>query len=336
MRRGRVIDFRLKPSGDGIVCGVIRPRNTRRRHRAAAQLHDHFFPRLGRVGHMHGVGIVQHQVRGLQLLVVTGDAVLRNQFARGGGGSGTVRSRCRRGDRRFRRRRLETRRREADCGHDRESYRYRLSHADPTHANTSHANLRTALVLGFAGVAELRIGAMLEEQIRPFLVIQDAAEPVAEAGSRQPGRHARFADRIHIHAEIDQLRQQSVPAAICGTEQGVFTGGGRSLRIHAEIEQKFDAGDRLRLRDRAFSNTMVEARRRHNGCRIGRGGIFGSAPALSRICIISRSSAELASRKGVAPTVSSYPPAILGCGLVMRAFALAPWARSAFTSCSLA
>ena len=44
-------------------------------------------------------------------------------------------------------------------------------------------------------------------------------------------------------------------------------------------------------------------------------GIFGSAPALTRICIISRSSAELASRKGVAPTVSSYPPAILGLRL---------------------
>ena len=76
MRRGRAVEFRLQPAGGGIIGGVIRPRDTRRRHRAAAQLHDHFFPGLRRIGHMHGVGSVQHEVRGLQLLVVTGDAVL--------------------------------------------------------------------------------------------------------------------------------------------------------------------------------------------------------------------------------------------------------------------
>jgi hypothetical protein len=32
-------------------------------------------------------------------------------------------------------------------------------------------SLRTAFVLGFAGVAELRIGAVLEKKIRPLLVI---------------------------------------------------------------------------------------------------------------------------------------------------------------------
>ena len=64
--------------------------------------------------------------------------------------------------------------------------------------------------------------------------------------------------------------------------------------------------------------------------------ILGSAPAASRMCIISRSLAEAASRKGVAPTASRYPPANVGCGFVMRAFTFAPWASRAFTSRSLA
>ncbi len=64
--------------------------------------------------------------------------------------------------------------------------------------------------------------------------------------------------------------------------------------------------------------------------------ILGSAPAWSRMRIISTSSTEAASRKGVAPTASVYPVANEGWRLVIRAFTFAPWASRAFTSRSLA
>ncbi len=132
---------------------------------------------------------------------------------------------------------------------------------------------------------------------------------------------------------INCANAERVPTPICRASYSAFSPlvvAPYRIDARPDRRQKFDRSQRLRLSsDRAFSNAIIEARRRHKGCRIGcQVGIFGSAPALSRICIISRSSTELASSKGqLAPTVSSYPPAMLGRGLVMRAFTLAPNGR---------
>ncbi len=122
------------------------------------------------------------------------------------------------------RRGLESRGSEADRAAN------RADPCDIVFAHDRRSHFATALILGLAGVSQLRIGAMLQQQIRAFLVIQDAAEPVALTGRRKPRRHAGLADRIHVHAQIDHLRQQRVPAAIGGTEQGVFAGGCCALR----------------------------------------------------------------------------------------------------------
>src|SRR5688500_9848929 len=45
-----------------------------------------------------------------------------------------------------------------------------------------------ALVLCLAGLAQLRVGPVLEEQIRPFGVVEHAAQPVAEPRRGQPRR----------------------------------------------------------------------------------------------------------------------------------------------------
>ena len=81
--RSRAVDSRFQPTGNRIVGRVIRARHARRRHRTASQLHDDLFPRLRRVGDVLGIRAIQHEIRGLQLLVMTGDAVLIHQFARG-------------------------------------------------------------------------------------------------------------------------------------------------------------------------------------------------------------------------------------------------------------
>src|SRR5215467_6789503 len=57
-------------------------------------------------------------------------------------------------------------------------------------------SLRTALVLGFARMAQSRIRAVLAQQLRAFLVIKDAAEAVARTVRRQIRSHAGFAHRV--------------------------------------------------------------------------------------------------------------------------------------------
>src|SRR6516225_11980226 len=96
---------------------------------------------------------------------------------------------------------------------------------------------------------QLRIGAMFLEHVRAFLVIENAAEPVAGSAGSQPGSYPRFADGIHIDAEIDQLRQQLVPSAVPRAEQGVLPKGCLALWLDAEIQQKLHRFERLRLCD---------------------------------------------------------------------------------------
>src|SRR5213076_778044 len=83
-------------------------------------------------------------------------------------------------------------------------------------------------VLRLTGLAEFRIGPMSEQQIRALLVVEDAAEPIAESGCSEPRRDARLADGVHVRAFVDEQREQRVPPAIPGTEERVLTAGGRS------------------------------------------------------------------------------------------------------------
>src|SRR5688500_7247645 len=54
-----------------------------------------------------------------------------------------------------------------------------------------------ALDLGLARLAQLRVGAMREQQLRAFGVVEDAAETVAVAGRGEPRRDPRLAHGIH-------------------------------------------------------------------------------------------------------------------------------------------
>ena len=63
----RAVQFRLQPRGYGVVGGVVRPRHARRRHRPASQLDDHFLPRVGRVGDLLRISLIEQEVRGLRV-----------------------------------------------------------------------------------------------------------------------------------------------------------------------------------------------------------------------------------------------------------------------------
>ncbi len=49
-------------------------------------------------------------------------------------------------------------------------------------------------------VSTNRIGTMLPQQFRAFLVVKDTTQPVAVAVRRKVGSYASLADRIHIDA----------------------------------------------------------------------------------------------------------------------------------------
>jgi hypothetical protein len=78
----RAIQLRLQPRSDSVVRFIVRPAAAGRRHRASPQLDDNLFPRLCRVGHLLGIRLVEHQVAGLQFLVVTRDAISGDELAR--------------------------------------------------------------------------------------------------------------------------------------------------------------------------------------------------------------------------------------------------------------
>jgi len=72
---------------------------------------------------------------------------------------------------------------------------------------------------------------MREQDVRPFLVIEHAAEAIAIAGRCQPRRHAGLVDRVHVGAFLDQQREERVPAAIRRAEQRVLAVRRRPARI---------------------------------------------------------------------------------------------------------
>ena len=83
-------------------------------------------------------------------------------------------------------------------------------------------------------MAELRIRAVLEQNIGPCLVEEHAAETIAETRGGELRCDAGFVDDIHVGALFDQQLEHPVPAAIAGTEQRILVVRGDGLRIDAE------------------------------------------------------------------------------------------------------
>src|SRR5262249_28675151 len=77
--------------------------------------------------------------------------------------------------------------------------------------------LRAAPVLRLTRMAELRIRAVLEQNICPRLVVENAAETIAETRRGQPLRHSCLVDDVPLCALFDKQIDQPIPASIGGT-----------------------------------------------------------------------------------------------------------------------
>src|SRR4051812_26032045 len=90
LRRGGCVERLLERGSGGAIRSRIRPRPSRRRHLARAQLGNHLLPLRRVVGDIPGIEPVQREPGGVQPAVVAGDAVLVNKvdgFGCRGGGS---------------------------------------------------------------------------------------------------------------------------------------------------------------------------------------------------------------------------------------------------------
>src|SRR5207245_1807869 len=103
---------------------------------------------------------------------------------------------------------------------------------------------RATPVLCLAGMAELRIRAVLQQNIGPCLVVQYATETIAETRRGEPGCHACLADDVHVGALLNQQLEQPIPAAIAGTEQRILIERSDGLRVDTHAEQEFDRLER--------------------------------------------------------------------------------------------
>src|SRR2546425_4415389 len=120
---------------------------------------------------------------------------------------------------------------------------------------------RATPVLCLAGMAELRIRAVLQQNIGPCLVVQNAAETIAETRRGEPGCHACLADDVHVGALLDQQLEQPVPAAITGTEQRILIERGDGLRVDTHVEQEFNRLERPILVVDNFTDSSIETGR---------------------------------------------------------------------------
>src|SRR5258708_1915623 len=84
------------------------------------------------------------------------------------------------------------------------------------------SSLFATLILGLADAAEIRIRAMLEQQIHAVLIEEHSAEPVALPVRSSEWRDTGFANGVHVHAEIDHLCQERIPSAIGRAEQRIL------------------------------------------------------------------------------------------------------------------
>ncbi len=73
---GCAVELRFERAGETVQGRVVGSGPPFRRHQSAAQLADDLLEQLLVVGHVPDVDLVEHEVAGLQLFVVTGHAVL--------------------------------------------------------------------------------------------------------------------------------------------------------------------------------------------------------------------------------------------------------------------
>src|SRR5712691_1026767 len=128
---------------------------------------------------------------------------------------------------------------------------------------------RATPVLCLAGMAELRIRAVLQQNIGPCLVVQNAAETIAETRRGQPGCHACLADDVHVGALLNQQLEQPIPAAIAGTEQRILIERGDGLRVDTHVEQECDRLERPILVVDHFTDSSIETRRGEQRVGVG-------------------------------------------------------------------
>src|SRR5215472_15795350 len=99
---------------------------------------------------------------------------------------------------------------------------------------------------------------MLPQQLRAFLVIKHAAEPVAVTRRREVRRDSRFADRVHVHAQVEQLGQQRVPSAISRPKQGVLAERRLAFGVETEVQEMFYGFRRILFSKERLSDAMVQ------------------------------------------------------------------------------
>jgi len=84
VRFPRPVDDVLHAAGHGAIRRLVRPRDTRRRHRARTQPGDDLFPRFRVRSGRRQIEAVELEPGGVKSLVVTADAVFVDEGARGG------------------------------------------------------------------------------------------------------------------------------------------------------------------------------------------------------------------------------------------------------------
>ena len=137
----------------------------------------------------------------------------------------------------------------------------------------------SALVLRLTRLPEFRIGAVREQDVGAFLVVEHAAEtisPKPDAASHgvTPALLIAFTSAPFSISSASSVFQPRYAA-----EQRVLTVRGGALRISTQPKQKPDDGKRLRFGDRAFTNASIEPGRRHHrrGFRVGRERRIGAS-----------------------------------------------------------
>src|SRR5688572_9442313 len=85
--------------------------------------------------------------------------------------------------------------------------------------------LSTTLVLSLTRPAKAGVRPMFGKYVGAFLVIENAAQPVAISGCREPWSDTGFAYDIHVRSLFDQQLEQRVPSTIRWTEECVFIKG---------------------------------------------------------------------------------------------------------------
>src|SRR5207244_9747163 len=115
-----------------------------------------------------------------------------------------------------------------------------------------------ALVLRLTGTSERWVRPVFGQYVGARFVVENTAQPVAEAGRGEPRRDACLTHDVHIRSLLYQQLEQGIPSAVRRAEQGVLIEGGNPAGRHAHVQQKLDGLDRLLLGDRTFAHQTIQ------------------------------------------------------------------------------